>query len=1678
MKPSTFYRFALTLIPLISCGLTGLTQFGNEWIHYDQPYWKFPVFRNNLLRICAETLIPQGFPVGINPETIRVIFREKEVFVHITGANDESFDSDDCIEFLGNINDGWLDSLVWDQTQHLANPFFSQFNDTAYAFITIGPSPGLRTSLLSHFNYSSFEPEAYCFFRSLREYHAEYLIGRADANGISLPTYGQAEGWMSARFPKGASLHSDLSTPNAHSVSTAPPARVTAVSAGASAAEGSPNHHLQVGWGNPFNLVTDTLYSGHQLNKFEFAIPASALGSATTRITHRSVDDLGVAADNHSVAWASLTYPHTWNFSDYNVGQAFYVRDLDNSGWIRFDIIALSIDSPRFFICRNGLQSEIISSQENGVWKILFPVDDNQLREIRIFSQQTSITQNSVTKATSSGYFTNYQAAETDSAFLIITHPTLWNASLSYAAWRQQNGHSVRMANVQELFLQYGGGIPSHPLAISRYCKHLTDTWPSPPAHLFLIGKSIHEMTIGPNTGSRISPSLYSRNLVPSWGWPSSDALFTARWNAPLYNPSIPTGRLAAETPQQVLDYLAKIVQHESQPQQRWQKNILHFGGGGNAFEQGLFKSYLSGYEQLAKDTSFGAQVYTFLKNTTDPIQMNLSDSIRHLIDEGAAVLTFFGHASSTGFDQNLDEPANYNNPGRYPLLIGNSCYTGNIHLAESMSASERFVHAPQRGVIGFVAKPDLGIPAYLDMFTAGLYRHLFRQDYGKTVGQCMRESVLDFQQAGDFYRENTALTFALHGDPAVRIYPRTRPDFDLHAADITFDPPQISAQVDSFRVVIQVHNTGKATNQPVAVELIRHYPDGSDSSLVAIANRILNRETISFTLPVDPSRALGVNYFDILVDLPSNQVDELDDYSNNAVYQIPLHITSGELIPVVPPNFAVVPEPLITLYASTGDPLEPLRTYRIQIDTTDAFNSPWMLEFTATQKGGVVEWTLPFSLTDSTVYFWRCSADSLSPDQSFRWRAASFQYISGQTGWGQDHFYQFGQNGMGGLTHDRDSRTWGYEPFNAALRCEVFGNPSTSFEALGTRYLLNLDVQDYSGPGNLPCLLVAVMDSVTLLPWQSNFNGSHPGNDFGNSMISANARSRPEKYFIFEQNQAAQLSGMANMLTSGIPDGNYVLIYSWRFALPSIWASLSPELVSAFNAAGAGVLTASSDSLPFIFFFQKGSPSTAQLLMGSQPGDDLIFETQLNGRTDFGILRSPDIGPSLSWSELNWRIATAANGSPETEIRLLGISGSGSATALSEWAIPAGLETLLPLINAAEFPKIRLEARIADPADEMPPQADRWHVIHQPVPECVIDPATAFSVTPGPLKEGQIVELSVAVRNISSFPMDSLLISYRIEDAQRVQHQLPQPRREPLLAGQVLIDTIRFSTTGFGGRNILFIEANPYVSPGKTDQPEQQHFNNVLQYSFTVEEDRTNPLLDVTFDGLHILNRDVVSARPEIQIRLDDDNEFLLLNEPTDTAFFRVFLQEPSSPVRPVYFSDPSVLFIPADDSRNRSRIEYRPLFSKDGIHTLLVQARDKSGNASGRTDYKIEFEVINRPGISEVLNYPNPFSTSTRFVFTLTGSEVPDQMKIQIMTIGGRIVREITQSELGPLRIGRNITDFQWDGRDEFGDLLANGVYLYRVTAKLRGQELETKNLSSGSFSNKGFGKMYLFR
>ncbi len=735
---------------------------------------------------------------------------------------------------------------------------------------------------------------------------------------------------------------------------------------------------------------------------------------------------------------------------------------------------------------------------------------------------------------------------------------------------------------------------------------------------------------------------------------------------------------------------------------------------------------------------------------------------------------------------------------------------------------------------------------------------------------------------------------------------------------------------------------------------------------------------------------------------------------------------------------------------------------------------------------GGVVvatmqQWITPISnLKDSTVYFWRVKRDTMDT-VNFVWKESSFQYIKGKYGWEQAHFFQYKEDKFTYVKYNRITRSFDFVPTGKTLTCNTYGwvlSPFEWYRLWGTEFKLDLEQQDYAGCGGAAALHVAIIDPISLEPWGTRWKDAqgttfNPTHNFGNVNDFSTCRNRIDKRFIFQLGSKSQMDGMKNMLNNSVPAGHYVLIYTWNNFAPN---SIDTGVLNSMRLLGCKKIDTVSKSRPFIFFAQKGVPASAQEVIGDSLKAAITLSTVLKNNADFGAITSTLIGPAQSWDSLSWRQFSLDNPITRDTARL-DVTGirPGYADSLIKAGLPIDSANIyLKSIDAKIFPQLRLKVNLKDDSLRTSPQMVKWQVFYTPVPEIAIDPKKHFSFVSDTLQEGESFKLKIAYSNVGEMPMDSMQMKYWVVDKHQVIHLLPATTTRPLAVNDTLIAQVSASSAGLDGLNNLWIEANP-IGQVKT-KPEQYHFNNMAYVPFYVGKDKMNPVLDVTFDGIHILNGDLVSAKPTIMVQVKDENKFLALN---DTADFGLYITRPgSSLAEKIYFSSPEIQFTPAVLPANSCKINYAPALLVDGRYQLLVQAKDRSGNLSGSFDYKINFEIVNKSTITQVINYPNPFSTSTKFVFTLTGSEIPTYLKIQILTVSGKVVREITQDELGPIHIGRNITEYAWDGRDQFGDPLGNGLYLYRVVTKIQGNTIEHRETNADQFFDKEWGKMYLMR
>ncbi|MCG9794046.1 type IX secretion system sortase PorU [Flavobacterium algicola] len=115
-------------------------------------------------------------------------------------------------------------------------------------------------------------------------------------------------------------------------------------------------------------------------------------------------------------------------------------------------------------------------------------------------------------------------------------------------------------------------------------------------------------------------------------------------------------------------------------------------------------------------------------------------------------------------------------------------------------------------------------------------------------------------------------------------------------------------------------------------------------------------------------------------------------------------------------------------------------------------------------------------------------------------------------------------------------------------------------------------------------------------------------------------------------------------------------------------------------------------------------------------------------------------------------------------------------------------------------------------------------------------------------------------------------------------------------------------------------------------------------------------------------------------------------------------------------------------------------------GLHTLTFKAWDVYNNP---TTTEIQFLVVGDETITltNVLNYPNPFVNYTEFWFTHNRPFEPLEVQVQVYTVTGKVVWTKNQLINTDGFLSKEIT---WDGRDDFGNKIGKGVYVYKLTVK----------------------------
>ena len=1676
--------------------ITGYSQLNNSWINYGKTYYKFKIAKDSLCRIAQPVLAAVG--LGSTPAENFQLWRNGKEVRLFTSVPSGLLGSNDYLEFWGLMNDGKPDKNLYRDTTYQLGDKYSLETDTVTYYLTVNAAGGnLRYQSAANNTPGNTLPADLYFMRRIETNYRDQINKGFAADLIEYvysSSYDIGEGWSSRDVAPIAALTKDLQNLNRYA---AGPANSVMFTIAASGNALNPRELFAKFYNTEvlrkpmpyFNMLVDTVRN----------LPLSLLASPSNlpvTINGNAINP----NDRVTVSSFSVTYPATFNF---NNEKNFYFELANNIAGNYLVITNFNSNgiAPILYDYNN---SKRILGDISTVGQVKFALapSPDLIRKFNLISQDASNV-NTIASLTSKT-FTNYALSANQGDYLIISNPVLYNNGSGvnnvelYRQYRSSitgGNFNAKTYNIDELNEQFAFGIKRHPSAIRDFIRYAVQQFSTTPKYVFIIGRGLSYYDYYVNQANPVAEQL---DLIQTFGWPASDILLSA---APGTNvPLVPIGRLGAINGTEVGIYLDKMRQYEQAQQspsqtiadKAWMKNMMHTVGGSTVAENTEFLSYVNNYKNIVEDTLFGAHVETFVKTSVSSIEQQQAERISQLFKEGLSYIKYFGHSSANELAINLNFPENYENSGKYPFMHVSGCTVGNffafsnnrVSSYSGMTLSEKYIFLNQKGAIGFLGSTHFGVALHLNVYNEDYYKNISRIDYGNTIGNQIKRTIQDIGNSPSIgYLTRIHLEeINLHGDPALKINNFAKPDYVIEDQLVKFTPTIISVADNQFNIDIKMMNIGRAKRDSIRVIVKQKLPTDSVKILYnQLIPAILYIDSLTLTVPINPITDKGLNKLIITLD-DGNRVDELSETNN--VLTKDFYIFEDELRPISPYNYSIVNQQNITFYASTANPLSSQRQYIMEIDTTELFNSSFKKVYNVNGIGGVIEFK-PSNITfsDSVVYYWRTTTVPTNSN-NYIWNNFSFVYLPNSTaGFNQSHFYQYQKNTYNNIKLDNDRLL----RFNK--RIIEYSVHTTIYPASnqGPDYSLrkegNILFEGFYAPfaANTEGLRFYVIDTVTQTPWKNIDNGV--SGLYGSIRpVPINATVIPG-WFQFYVRTIAERQVVMNFLTQVIPNGHYVALANcpanpfthfpaeWRGDTATLGSGNS--LYHVLKNSGFSYIDSVNVHRPYVFVYKKGTGVAAAQTIGLLSTDKLNVTFKTLGNYLSGDITSDKLGPALQWQSLHWRGSGLETPTTDTvSVQVYGLSYNGNSTLLA--TVRPAVDTSLSWINAQLYPYLKLKMLNADSLNATPNQLRYWRVNGTYIPEGAVAPNILFAIK-DTAEQGEIVDFKLAFKNISQTGFaDSMKINFIITDRSNVPHPITLPKGKVLVSGDTMVINYKIDTKNYPGANTIFVEVNPNF-----DQPEQYHFNNILFKDLFVKADNYNPLLDVTFDGVHILNSDIVSAKPHILINLKDESRFLALS---DTAYIKVQVRFPDLSLHNYYFGD-SMRFTPANLSsgNNTATIDFLPYFPEEGDYELIVSGRDVVGNTAGAIDYRVSFKVITKAMISNLLNYPNPFTTSTAFVFTITGSEVPQNMRIQILTITGKVVREITIDELGPLHVGRNITEFKWDGTDTYGAKLANGVYLYRVLTNLNGKSLDKYKAESNAtdkFFTKGYGKMVIIR
>ncbi|MFN3637868.1 MAG: C25 family cysteine peptidase [Chloroherpetonaceae bacterium] len=1593
-----------------------------SWYNPANPYLKIYTAKDGVYRVTGATLAASGLNLsGVNPRTFKLYFKGREVPIRVIGEEDNQLDPTDIIEFIGYVNRGEPEPILNPNSGlqiGTVTEYLNVHSDTCVFWLTWGGALGRR---MAEENATPNNSTPQSTYRDTRHYERDtiYVTGFTSFDSITTERV-PGEGWIWKRlqvndFNTSDSLVQPFIVRNPSSTGNSE-LQLRVVSATLTSST------LDVFLNNSLVTTIPIGTRGEVIRSTTF--PTSLLQAGENRLTLRLTQGTGSSVLDFD--WFKITSDFLYTLPPAD--EQFEFASSANA-----DIVLTNAQSSNNFIY-NLSDSTILTNVAQSGNTLRFNAQSGK----RYIATSTFLTP--VVRAHQNGDLRN---SSNGADYIIITHPLFLSQANRLANFRQTplgGGYRTKVVTTEDVYAEFSDGFFT-PKAIQEFLKYAYNNWQLPrPKYVLLMGSG----TWDPKNNFGFAEPLRKLPLIPVYGNPVSEVWFVSFENSPsrpfVNVPKMHIGRVPAVTLEEATIYVDKLIEMANRPlSQAWYKQFLFITGGIGSFEQQLFRANaLNIINASVLPPPTAGIVDTIFRDDDNPFVSSLAaERIQNRINSGTAVINFVGHAGSETWDFTLGDPRVLRNNGRYPLIFSWTCHTGRFAEPNRRTFGETFVFLPQAGATHFIGTAGYGYVGPDDVLNRAVYR---------AIADTLREVGLIWNAAYQTLLAQTFFWLAINvcsldqyniqGDPAQPIVVPRKPDFDIQPNDIAFQSQTIYEADDQF-VKVSARNFGIASPDSVSLRIYERQQGGGAFTKIAdtLFSKILVRDSLIIRLNF--RNRTGARELEFRVNEDAT-IDEVNPANNTA--RATIIVFPNDVVGTMPYNFSILPasNPAFSIISSSAG-LGNGRTYQFELDTTMSFDSPAKRVSGDLQEDTLITtWRPQFNPILNIPYYWRVrirNADgSTTP---WRLQTARFDTLNGamhHIRW-SPRGQQLGLNTLENVRVNTDGVT--IASGEERLRLRSVG--ALMYDYFG-RFFYEIAVGDCVRFNQVPPLTNQIRGlNISILDTAKSLYPT-PVQNF--DLLRAIGVDGPPDTTVVPRllalidslPQHAVLMVALVDAVQDIPDGFAFLPFA-------------PEVLNRFVQLGSvrfgslrfresWVFAGSKDRRVYFEDWGRRCFPNSGCDSAFRP---TAIDTVIRVPRRMATIETDPIGPAAQWGMLSWQ-ASSLSPNAKTIITVIGIRRDGTSDSLL--TVSQGSQYNLMNLSAAQYPFLKLRVHLMrDVPNGVSPSLQSLSLNFTTTGDLATS-NRLFVATRDTVRQGEPLNLQLQLQNIGMAEIAPIRIDLSAQSPNAPTYRFLQ---------SIVIDsalspnqrrTVNFTvpTTMLNGTQIFKAELDP-----DNRIQEVSRFNNQAFRQAFIAGDSLSPQVDITFNGQRITSGALVPRKPRIVVSATDDSPIPI----ADTALFSIKLGQV-----PIYFSDSRVSFTPATLMNKTATVVFTPELP-DGRDTLRVTVRDVSGNLADSAQSVVAFSVESDFKIQNLYNYPNPFRDETFFAFRMTGEleSRPTEFKIRIYTVAGRMIKEIdvmptlNESFNGN---GEGLYRVRWDGRDNDGDLVANGVYIYRITIK----------------------------